>query len=96
MDKPKVKRPTTIRDKHRATIRKGRPDCHLCGTPIDYEAHWLSPFSFTVDHVLPLAKGGTDTLDNKAAAHRACNRAKSDKTDAVVLPPVTLKRLRVW
>lgn len=92
----KAPRPTTIRDKHRAHIKRDRPPCHICGTPIDYDADWLSPLSFTVDHIIPLAKGGPDTLDNKAAAHRACNRSKSDKTEVDVLPPVTLKRVRAW
>lgn len=37
--------------------------------------------SFVVDHIIPLSKGGADTLENKAAAHRKCNRIKSDRTD---------------
>lgn len=39
------------------------------------------PMSFVVDHITPLTRGGTDTLDNKQAAHRACNRAKGGKID---------------
>ena len=34
--------------------------------------------AYVVDHVVPLARGGADELDNKQAAHRSCNRAKSD------------------
>jgi len=30
---------------------------------------------------VPLHHGGTDTLDNKQAAHRACNRAKGARLD---------------
>jgi len=35
--------------------------------------------SFTVDHVIPLAKGGTNSIDNLALACFHCNRQKSDK-----------------
>ncbi len=38
---------------------------------------------FTVDHVVPLNKGGTDTLSNLALACFHCNRRKADKTVAV-------------
>ena len=37
--------------------------------------------AFVVDHVIPLAQGGSDSLDNKRASHRQCNRAKSDRLD---------------
>ncbi len=40
--------------------------------------HWqLIPF--TVDHILPLAEGGDDTIDNLALACFHCNRYKSDR-----------------
>lgn len=77
-------RSTTIRDRHRKIIRRDEPPCHICGQPIDYDAHHLDPLSFTVDHITPVNKGGPDTLDNKAAAHRRCNRTKSDKVDTGV------------
>jgi hypothetical protein len=32
------------------------------------------------DHVLPLTKGGTDSIDNLVWACKTCNREKSDKT----------------
>ncbi len=35
--------------------------------------------SFTVDHVIPLAKGGANSIDNLALACFHCNRQKSDK-----------------
>ena len=73
-----MNRNTTTRDRHRRIIARNHPPCHLCGGDIDYQAGWLDPLSFTVDHVIPRNKGGPDTLDNKAAAHRKCNRDKSD------------------
>lgn len=72
-------RNTRRRDTHRSAISRDKPPCHWCGNEINYGAHHLDPFSFQVDHVHPLNKGGSDTLDNCVASHRACNRAKSDR-----------------
>jgi 5-methylcytosine-specific restriction endonuclease McrA len=72
-----VKRNTWRRDQHRAAIKANEPPCHLCGRPIDYDLHHMHPLAFVVDHIVPLARGGADTLENKSAAHRACNSAKA-------------------
>lgn len=74
------KRNTTIRDKHRRTIARDEPPCAICHQPINYQLPHLNPGAYVVDHIVPLARGGQDVLDNKQPAHRSCNRAKSDKT----------------
>lgn len=74
-----MQRSTTTRDKHRARIRRNSPECGICREPIDYSLPYLHPLSFVVDHIIPLNRGGKDILENKQAAHRGCNRAKSDK-----------------
>lgn len=89
-------RNTTTRDRHRAQIRRTQPPCGICGQPIDYTLHWRDPMSFVVDHIHPLNKGGTDTLDNKQAAHRTCNRTKSDKTDDDNAPRTYVTTRRWW
>jgi len=71
-------RSTTLRDRHRKIIAADEPPCHICGGEINYQAGHLDPLSFTIDHIVPLNRGGADALDNLAAAHRACNRDKSD------------------
>jgi 5-methylcytosine-specific restriction endonuclease McrA len=71
-------RNTTIRDRHRRIIARDQPPCGLCGEPIDYSLPHTDPMSFVVDHIIPRAKGGPDTLENKQAAHKAHNRAKGD------------------
>ncbi|OBA62197.1 HNH endonuclease [Nocardia sp. 852002-20019_SCH5090214] len=76
----RVQRNTTTRDQHRATIRRTKPPCAICGEDIDYKAHHTDPRSFSVDHIIPLSKGGPDTIENKQPAHRKCNRDKSNKT----------------
>ncbi|BBZ65805.1 hypothetical protein MINS_12340 [Mycolicibacterium insubricum] len=88
-------RNTTTRDEHRRIIARDEPPCGICGQPIDYRLNHRHPRSFVVDHITPRARGGPDTLDNKQAAHRDCNRAKSDKT---VMPTtgVTFVTERNW
>lgn len=71
-------RSSSIRDRHRKAIARDRPDCGICSEPIDYALPYLHPRSFVVDHIIPLRHNGPDTLENKQAAHRDCNRAKAD------------------
>ncbi|WP_210434349.1 HNH endonuclease [Virgibacillus sp. SK37] len=33
----------------------------------------------SIEHVIPISKGGTHTWDNVKLAHRKCNNLKSDK-----------------
>jgi 5-methylcytosine-specific restriction endonuclease McrA len=87
-------RNTAQRDRDRATIRRDRPPCGICGQDIDYTLPYLHPGEFVVDHVTPLNKGGDDHVSNKQAAHRTCNRAKSDKVDDD--GPRTFVTSRAW
>ena len=75
-----VGRNTTTRDRHRKTIARDEPPCGICGQPINYQLPHLDPGSYVVDHIIPVNRGGDDALANKQAAHRACNRTKSDHT----------------
>ena len=72
-------RNTTIRDQHRNAIKRTKPPCGICEGEINYSLPHLDPMSYVVDHILPVARGGIDSLENKAASHRDCNRAKSDR-----------------
>lgn len=54
--------------------------CHLCGHAIDPSATVLRE-TFTVDHVIPLSKGGADAPHNLKAAHFGCNAAKSNRQE---------------
>lgn len=94
-----ARRHTTTRDRHRAAIRRTKPPCSLCGGEIDYSLHYLDPGAFVVDHVVPLARGGADTLENKAAAHRRCNGIKGDKApeeQGEMRAPRTFVTSRTW
>lgn len=54
-------------------------DCHLCGRSIDFSLVWPHPQSKSMDHVIPIAKGGPHILANVKLAHLTCNMRKSDK-----------------
>ena len=92
-------RHTTTRDRHRAIIAANEPPCHICGQPIDYNLPWLNPGAYVVDHVVPISRGGENTLENKRAAHRACNAAKAAKPlpeAQLQAAPTTTTTLLTW
>lgn len=76
-----MNRNTTTRDQHRRTIAQTKPPCGICGEPIDYTLPHLDPQSYVVDHIIPLSISDDDSLTNKQAAHRSCNRTKSNTLD---------------
>lgn len=53
--------------------------CGICGRPVDKSIKYPHPLSPTVDHIIPIARGGSSDLENLQLAHRCCNRQKSDK-----------------
>lgn len=57
----------TIYAKHNGT-------CAICGRPVKFK-------KMTVDHIVPLSKGGTNEMSNLRLACCSCNRIKSDVDD---------------
>jgi 5-methylcytosine-specific restriction endonuclease McrA len=53
-------------------------DCAVCNEPIDLNLIRTSKMGLTVDHWIPLSKGGSDDMSNLRPAHWICNRRKSD------------------
>lgn len=47
--------------------------CGICGQPVD-------PAEATIDHIIPLSRGGTDARENLMCAHRRCNELKGNLT----------------
>lgn len=85
MESERSKRNSAIRNKHRARVARDKPACHICGKAIDYTLPNLDPWSFVLDHVVPLAKGGSDAIENKKAAHRECNSKKRARLIAPIV-----------
>lgn len=53
--------------------------CKLCLLPIDPEIAWPDPMSPSVDHVIPLSRGGAHAMHNVQSAHLGCNSSKGDR-----------------
>lgn len=80
-----MQRDRTRANRFRAIIRRAKPACHICGAPIDYLLPYSEPMSFVIDHVVPLQKGGADSIDNIKAAHRECNSKKRARLFAPIV-----------
>lgn len=50
--------------------------CIVCKGKIDPDARQPDPRAATLDHVVPLSKGGQHVLENLAPAHAECNASK--------------------
>ena len=67
-------------DKNRRIILLTQEYCGICGKPVDKSLKWPHPLSPTVDHIIPVDKGGHPSdISNLQLAHFTCNRWKSDK-----------------
>jgi 5-methylcytosine-specific restriction endonuclease McrA len=53
--------------------------CGLCGKPVNMLLSGMDMDGPTIDHVVPLSKGGNDTRSNVQLAHRSCNLRKNNK-----------------
>lgn len=74
----------TALDRNRRKIYATQTVCALCGQPVDMSLRYPHPMSKTVDHIIPIARGGHPSdLANLQLAHLACNLAKSDS----IAPP---------
>lgn len=74
-----------------AVAARDGSDCYLCNQPTDtadYSIHatgtiCVGPMYPSLDHVVPLARGGSHTFGNAKLAHMHCNSLKSDALLAV-------------
>ena len=74
-----------------ATYRKARKKifatqsvCAICGRPVNFDLKFPDPWSATVDHIIPISKGGNPAdIANMQLAHLQCNRLKASKTNMI-------------
>lgn len=56
--------------------------CGLCAEPVDKTLRWPDPFSPSLDHILPLSRGGHHTRENCQLSHLRCNLRKNNRIPA--------------
>lgn len=67
-----MKRKQFTKEERRLVWNSCNKKCASCGRPLTMK-------TLTLDHVIPLAKGGPDDLSNVVAMCRYCNELKADK-----------------
>lgn len=59
---------------NRPTINRVKKGCYFCGCP-------LTPSNRTIDHLIPLARGGRNIRTNRVWCCSKCNKEKMDMTE---------------
>jgi 5-methylcytosine-specific restriction endonuclease McrA len=70
----KTKRVSVPKDTRLAVYQKDNGICQICGRPVSVE-------DFTVDHIVPLNRGGINDISNYRCVCKRCNLWKSDSLD---------------
>lgn len=60
-------------------LERDGPTCMLCGSPTNLTARVPHPRSATLDHVIPMSKGGAHLYSNVQIAHFICNSKRGNK-----------------
>jgi 5-methylcytosine-specific restriction endonuclease McrA len=66
-------------------FERDRHLCQMCGAKVEAPGDITNPLSAVVDHITPLAEGGSHVLENVQTMHNACNLAKHDKSIAALI-----------
>lgn len=70
----------TALEKNKKRILQSQNICAICGQPVDKSLTFPDPMSPTVDHIIPISRGGHPSdISNLQLAHFTCNRLKSDR-----------------
>ena len=70
---PSCKKATRIAHKF---IERDGLTCRGCGKPVDLNIQWPDRMSKSIDHIIPISRGGDHTLTNAALMHLGCNSSK--------------------
>lgn len=66
-------------------IERDGDGCHICGDPVRLDVSHQAPEYATIDHLVPIAKGGEHTMANTAVSHRHCNNVRGTRGEPVQL-----------
>lgn len=61
-----------------AIYKRDNGICQICGLHVPYDKQADDSWNATIDHVVPLSKGGEHSRANCQLAHRICNSIKCD------------------
>jgi hypothetical protein len=59
--------------------------CGICGKKINKKLNYPHPKSASLDHIIPLTKGGNHILNNVQPAHLICNKSKGNRISNIQL-----------
>lgn len=65
-------------------IKRDKGICQICGLPVDCNARSgrsIYKYYPTLDHIIPISKGGSHTWKNVRLAHMICNAGKGDRLE---------------
>ena len=77
-DKPEITKRIFFSPETRKLIYGKSNVCAICGKPITEE-------DFTIDHIVPLSRGGNNKLENLRPTHEKCNLLKGNLLDMELL-----------
>lgn len=66
-------------DKEQLLAMWAATECAICGEPV-------ADADKTIDHIIPVSRGGDNTIANLQIAHLRCNQLKGNRVDAANLP----------
>lgn len=70
-----------VQSVYEANIKKyGTLTCIVCGKAIKFGEDRVRKNVDTLEHIIPLSRGGTHDFDNLGVSHLSCNSKKHDKT----------------
>lgn len=79
--------------KKKEILERDNFECYLCGTLLQEDDENAKDFA-TIDHVTPLARGGSNLDDNLKACCVRCNNFKGDMSYCEIQD--VIRRLPVW
>ena len=65
------------KQKRSRVYKKSKQKCVFCGS--------TNKSKFTIDHIIPLSKGGSNAIENMQTLCQRCNRDKGDELNYVFI-----------
>jgi len=65
--------------RRRAHVLATSDFCYWCGRWLDPDLKWPHPHSVTVDHLLPVSRGGNNARGELVASCLGCNKSRGNR-----------------